>query len=97
MQEFRPELDEENYLGRDCVDRSPAAPVHRIDADLQMNEARCEWRRHAVGDATIAFAVAAGDQRRAFGRIERAPRGQGLVFAALVLFLGRDSRVGETE
>ena len=69
MQELWPELDEENYLGRDSVDRSPAAPVHRIDADLQMNEARCEGCRHAVGDAAIAFAVAAGDQRRAFGQL----------------------------
>ena len=64
-----PELDEENYLGRDSIDCSPAAPVHRIDADLQMNEARCERRRHAVGDAAIACAVAAGDQRRAFGQL----------------------------
>ena len=55
MQELRPELDEENYLGRDSVDRSPAAPVHRIDADLQMNEARCERCRHAVGNAAIGF------------------------------------------
>ena len=69
MQELRPELDEENYLGRDSVDRSPAAPVHRIDADLQMNEAGCERRRHAVGDAAIALAVAAGDQRCAFGQL----------------------------
>ena len=69
MQELWPELDEENYLGRDSVDHSPAAPVRRIDADLQVNEARCERCRHAVGDAAIAFAVAAGDQRRAFGQL----------------------------
>ena len=34
-----------------------------------MNEARCQRCRHAVGDAAIAFAVAAGDQRRAFGQL----------------------------
>ena len=34
-----------------------------------MNEARCERCRHTVGDAAIAFAVAAGDQRRAFGQL----------------------------
>ena len=44
--------------------------------DLQMDEAVGERRRHAVDDAAIVLAIAAGDDRGAFGQ---------LVFAALAL------------
>ena len=46
-----------------------AQPVLGIDPDLQMNEARCQWRRHAVHHPAVGLAVAAGDQRGAVGQL----------------------------
>ena len=44
---------------------APGQQVLSIDADLQVDEARGERARHAVEQAAIALAVAAGDERRA--------------------------------
>ena len=68
MQQVRPELHEEKHLRRDSVRRAPGAPVLGVDPDLQMDEARCERGRHAMHDAAVGFAVAAGDQRGALGQ-----------------------------
>ena len=48
---------------------APGAPVGRIHADLEMDEARSQRCRHAVGNAAVALPVAAGDQRRALGQL----------------------------
>ena len=48
---------------------SPLAPVRRVDLDLEVDEARGQRGRHAVGDAAVAFAVAAGHERGAFGEL----------------------------
>ena len=67
MQQLGPHRHEEKYLRSDSIRCAPGAPVRRIDPDLQMDEARGERRRHAVDDAAVALAVAAGDQRGALG------------------------------
>ena len=68
MQQFRAHRDEEQHFGGDTVFRAPGEPVLGVHTDLQMHEARGQWRRHAVDDAAIALAVAAGDQRGALGQ-----------------------------
>ena len=40
-----------------------------VDLDLEVDEARSQGRRHAVGDAAVALAVAAGDERGALGEL----------------------------
>ena len=57
--------DEEQHLGRDRVGRTPGEPVLGVDPDLEVDEAAAERGRHAVDDAAVGFAVAAGDERRA--------------------------------
>ena len=47
---------------------APGQPVLGIDPDLQMDEAGCQRGRHAMHDAAVALAVAAGDQRGALGQ-----------------------------
>ena len=69
VQQLRPHRHEEKDFRSDSIRRTPGAPVYRIDPDLQMDEARGQRRRHAVDDATVPFAVAAGDQRGAFGGV----------------------------
>ena len=69
MQKLRAELDEEKSLRGDSVGGSPFAPVRRIDLDLEVDEARSQGRRHAVGNAAVALAVAAGHERGAFGEL----------------------------
>ena len=54
-------------LRSDSIRRAPDAPVRRIDPDLQVDETRGQRRRHAVDDAAVALAVAAGDQRGTLG------------------------------
>ena len=39
VQQLRPELHEENHFGREALGGGPGAPVGRIDADLEMDEA----------------------------------------------------------
>ena len=58
---------EKKDLRSNSIRRSPGAPVRRIYPDLQMDETRGERRRHAVDNAAVALAVAAGDQRGALG------------------------------
>ena len=65
MQQLGPHRHEEKDLRSDSIRRTPGAPVRRIDPDLQMDEARGQRRRHAVDNAAVALAVAAGDQRGA--------------------------------
>ena len=62
-------LDVEQNLGRDSVRRCPGKPVLGIDPDLQMDEAGCQRRRHAMHDASVRLPVAAGDQRGALGEL----------------------------
>lgn len=69
MKKLRPELDEEEGLGRDSVGGAPFAPVGRLDLDLEVHEARGQRRRHAVGDAAVALAVATGHDRGAFRQL----------------------------
>ena len=66
IEQLRPELDEEESLGRDSVRGSPFAPVGRVDLELEVDEARGQRGRHAVGDAAVALAIAAGHDRGAF-------------------------------
>ena len=65
MQEVGLVGDEEQHLGRDRVGRTPGEPVLGVDPDLEVDEAAAERGRHAVDDAAVGFAVAAGDERRA--------------------------------
>ena len=67
VQQLGAHRHEKKYLRSDSIHRSPGAPVRRIDPDLQMDETRGQRRRHAVDDAAVALAVAAGDQRGALG------------------------------
>ena len=67
MQQLGPHRHEEKDLRSDSICCTPGAPVRRIDPDLQMDEARGERRRHAVDNAAVALAVAAGDQRGTLG------------------------------
>ena len=67
MQQLGAHRHEEKDLRSDSIRRTPGAPVRRIDPDLQMDEARGERCGHAVDDAAVALAVAAGDQRGALG------------------------------
>ena len=62
-------LDVEQDLGCDSVRRPPGEPVLGIDPDLQMDEARCQRRRHAMHDASVRLPVTAGDQRGAVGQL----------------------------
>ena len=61
-------LHEEDHLGRDAASGGPGAPVGGVDLDLEVNEARRQRRRHAVHDAAVGLAVAAGDERGALGQ-----------------------------
>ena len=69
MQKPRAHEDEEHHLGRDSIAGSLCEPVVGVDADLEMDEARSQWGRHAVDDAAVALAVAAGDERGALGQL----------------------------
>ena len=69
VQQVRAHLDVEQDFGRDAVGRAPGEPVLRIDADLKMDEAGRQRRRHPVDHAAVALAVAARDQRGAVGQL----------------------------
>ncbi len=69
VQQVRLVGDEEQHLGRDPVGRTPGEPVLGVDPDLQVDEARCQRSRHAVHDAAVGLAVAAGNQRGALGEL----------------------------
>ena len=69
MQQLRSELHEENYLRSEALGGGPGAPVGGIHADLEMDEARSQRCRHAVGDAAVAIPVTARDQRGAFRQL----------------------------
>ena len=69
MKQLGPHLDEEEHLGRDAVRRSPGAPVRNVHPDLQVDEPGGQRGGHAVGDATVALPVTAGDERGAVGEL----------------------------
>ena len=69
VQHVRAHLDVEEDLGSDAVGGGPGAPVLGVDLDLDVDEARRERRGHAVGDAAVRVAVAAGHDRGAFGEL----------------------------
>ena len=68
MQHVGAHLDVEQDLGRDSVRCPPGQPVLGIDPDLQMDEAGCQRRRHAMHHPAVGLPVAAGDQRGALGQ-----------------------------
>ena len=55
--------------GRDAGAGGPCAPVLVIGLELEVDEARRERCNHAVDDAAIVFAVAAGDEGRAWWQL----------------------------
>ena len=61
--------DEEKHLGRDPVSGAPGEPVLGVDPNLEVDEARRQRGRHAVHDAAVGLAVAAGDERGALGEL----------------------------
>ena len=69
VQQVRLVGHEEQHLGGDAVGRTPGEPVLGVDPDLQVDEARCQRSRHAVHDAAVGLAVAAGNQRGALGEL----------------------------
>ena len=69
VKQLRFELDEEQHFRGDPVRRAPGAPVPGVYPDLEMDEAVGERCRHAVDDAAVVLAVAAGDDRGALGQL----------------------------
>ncbi len=67
MQQVRLVGDEEQHFGGDAVRGAPGEPVLGVDPDLEVDEARGQRRRHAMHHAAVGLAVAAGDERGAFG------------------------------
>ena len=67
VQQLGPHLDEEQDLRGDSVRRAPDQPVLDVRPELEVDEAVGERRRHAVDDAAVVLAVAAGDDRGALG------------------------------
>ena len=69
VQQVGAHLDEEKHFRGDAVAGGPGAPVVVVNADFEVDEAVCERGRHAVHDGAVLFAVAAGDDRGAFGEL----------------------------
>jgi len=63
--QFRLEAQEGDDALVDAVLECPVRPVVKIHVDGEVREAVGQWRGHRIGDATVALAVAGGENRPA--------------------------------